>query len=199
MLNDDPTRAMNNPNYLDIYKELCTSYRAIDDFRAKLLALLPLATGAGAAFLLGNITPENQKYLEPLGFFGFVITVGLFTYEIFGIHKCHALIKTGKLIEIRGLNVYGQFKSRPPGVLGLIDEPFAAGIIYPAVLASWMYIALIFSRPQASLLAAVIIFFAGFVGMMVYKGWLQFDGTKFDKQLQEEMKANSPKESEWSR
>jgi hypothetical protein len=27
------------------YEELCTSYRAIDDFRAKLLGFLPLVTG----------------------------------------------------------------------------------------------------------------------------------------------------------
>jgi hypothetical protein len=29
------------------YQELCHSYRAIDDFRAKLLGFLPLATGTG--------------------------------------------------------------------------------------------------------------------------------------------------------
>ena len=29
---------------LKAYEELCTSYRAIDDFRAKLLGFLPLAT-----------------------------------------------------------------------------------------------------------------------------------------------------------
>jgi hypothetical protein len=189
MLNDDPIEKMNNPNYLDTYKELCNSYRAIDDFRAKLLALLPFATGVGAVFLLGNITPENQKYLEPLGVFGFVVTLGLFAYEIFGIHKCHALIKSGKFIEIIQLKVNGQFKTRPPSIRGLIDEPFAAGIIYPAVLASWLYIALIFSHPQASLPAAITIFFAGFVCMLVYKGWLRMDAEKFEKELLEEMKA----------
>lgn len=29
----------NHPNYLDIHKELCTSFRAIDDCRAKLLVI----------------------------------------------------------------------------------------------------------------------------------------------------------------
>ncbi len=189
MSDDDLIGKMNGSNSLDIYKELCNSYRAIDDFRAKLLALLPFATGVGAVFLLGNIKPENQKYLEPLGFFGFVVTLGLFTYEIFGIYKCHALIKSGKMFEILQLKVNGQFRSRPPSVLGLIDEPLAAGIIYPAVLASWLYIALIYTNPQAALLAAVFIFIGGLVSMMVYKDWLQKDAEKFDKELLEKMKA----------
>ena len=34
-------------NVRTVYREPCTSYRAIDDFRMKLLGLLPLATGAG--------------------------------------------------------------------------------------------------------------------------------------------------------
>ena len=37
----------------------------------------------------------------------------------------------------------GQFDRRPEGVAGFINEPFAAGIIYPAVLAAWTYIALL--------------------------------------------------------
>ncbi|HAW53099.1 MAG TPA: hypothetical protein DCX54_12335 [Flavobacteriales bacterium] len=189
MSDDDSIEKMKNPNYLDTYKELCNSYHAIDDFRAKLLALLPFATGVGAVFLLGNIEPDNQKYLEPLGFFGFVVTLGLFVYEIFGIHKCHALIKSGKYIETLQLKVDGQFRSRPPSVLGFIDEPFAAGIIYPAVLASWLYIALIFLHPQISQSAAIVIFFAGLVCMLIYKRWLRMDADKFEKELQEEINA----------
>ncbi len=189
MLNDDPIEKMKNPNYIETYKELCNSYRAIDDFRARLLALLPFATGVGAVFLVGNIESANEQYLEPLGIFGFVVTLGLFAYEIFGIHKCHALIKSGKAIEILQLKMNGQFRSRPPSVLGLIDEPLAAGIIYPAVLASWLYIALIYTNPQAAFLAAVFIFIGGLVSMMVYKDWLQKDAEKFDKELLEKMKA----------
>jgi hypothetical protein len=40
------------------YQEVCTTYRAIDDFRAKLLGLLPLVSGTGIFFLLNMRTTD---------------------------------------------------------------------------------------------------------------------------------------------
>jgi hypothetical protein len=96
-----------------------------------------------------------------------VITLGLFFYEIYGIRKCGALIDAGKNLE-RVLGVEGQFQTRPHEVARLIDEPFAAGWIYPAVLAAWTFLALIFARPQAALPAAILVFMAGFAFTLVY-------------------------------
>jgi hypothetical protein len=42
---------MPDENLRDAYQELCNSYRAVDDFRMKLLAFLPLATGTGVVLL----------------------------------------------------------------------------------------------------------------------------------------------------
>ena len=89
-------------NLMETYKLLCGSYHAIDDFRAKLLGFLPLATGAGIYLLLDKLKCENNlpNYVKPLlvagGIFGFAITLGLFAYELFGIKKCDALIEIGK-------------------------------------------------------------------------------------------------------
>lgn len=41
-----------NNNYQKQYEEVCRGYHAIHDFRAKLLALLPLASGFGGMTLL---------------------------------------------------------------------------------------------------------------------------------------------------
>jgi hypothetical protein len=41
------------------YQELCKSYLAIDDFRTKLLASLPLVSGAGFFFLLNVLDPSR--------------------------------------------------------------------------------------------------------------------------------------------
>jgi Domain of unknown function (DUF4440) len=82
-----------------------------------------------------------------VGIFGFVITLGLFAYEIYGIEKCDALIRAGKQLEGE-LRSYGQFIGRPHEVNSFINEPFAAGIIYPTVLAAWIFLALVSVLPQ---------------------------------------------------
>jgi hypothetical protein len=164
-----------------IYGELCQSYRAIDDFRAKLLALLPLATGTGIFLLYSKDMPAgNKAFLGPIGLFGFAITIGLFAYEVYGIKKCGALITAGKKIE-SSMNIEGQFASRPRAVRGIINEPFAAGLIYPAVLAAWTFLGLIglvnglFNQPSVSLvvvflilLISILVFLAGFYVYLRY-------------------------------
>jgi len=136
-----------------VYQELCNSYRAIDEFRAKLLGLLPLATGTGVFLLIGSKESQTllNEYHLPIGLFGIAVTLGLFCFELFGIKKCAQLITDGKTIEkiisIKyedGKGKYlGQFDRRPGDIVGFINEPFAAGIIYPAVIAAWSYIALL--------------------------------------------------------
>src|SRR5271166_4247416 len=121
-----------------VYDQLCASYRSIDEFRAKLLGFLPLATGAGILFTAKE-SPDLLKFSHPIAVFGFLITFGLYCYEIYGVTKCAELIRTGKKIEF-AQNVQGQFVSRPQALLGFINEPFAAGVIYPAVLASWTFL-----------------------------------------------------------
>jgi len=180
-----------NQDSIKVYDQLCQSYRAIDDFRAKLLGFLPLAS-AGGAFLLLNevlVNPEKSKvakpFLEPLGLFGFVVTLGLFFYEIYGIRKCHALIEAGKQIECSmGIND-GQFMRRPRNVLYIINEVFATGVIYPAVLASWMFLALAFPQPQsdqptstdAALRGAIWVFVVGFLLTLIYNLVLPYQQT----------------------
>src|SRR5688500_1953199 len=98
---------------MNVYKELCTSRLAIDDFRVKLLGLLPLITGSGMFFLFKDEDTKLESfkpYLGAIGFFGFVITLGLFFYELHGIKKCDHLIEIGRQIEDR-LGIDGQYKN----------------------------------------------------------------------------------------
>ncbi len=166
-----------NENLKAVYEQLCDSYRAIDDFRTKLLGFLPLATGGGIFLLLGPLSNQTQRYLGPIGAFGVAITFGLFCYELYGIKKCTHLIAAGMQIEGQ-LGIDGQFIKRPPGVAGFIDEPFAAGIIYPAVGAAWMFLALPFPRPQDAawppyaLWIAIVVFLVGLAVSVFYTFWL---------------------------
>lgn len=124
---------MPDSNLNDFYKEICSSYRAIDDFRAKLLGFLPLATSG--IFLLAN-ERINPEYLPVIGAFGVLITVGLLFYELHGINKCHSLIEAGKAIEGK-LQIKGQFSCIP---INKINESLAAAVIYSVVLAAWIYL-----------------------------------------------------------
>src|SRR5262245_61266376 len=93
------------------YERVCESYQAIDDFRMKLLGLLPVATGAGVFLLLssnadllgsGDRSSQQQTlgvFLTAAGWIGFTFTLGLFTYELFGIKRCHYLMETGARLE----------------------------------------------------------------------------------------------------
>jgi hypothetical protein len=135
------------------YSQVCISYHAVDDMRMKLLGLLPVATGTGVFLLLnsntnllGPGTKTNQQevleqFLIAIGTSGALFTLGLFAYELFGIKRCHYLIKAGRELEFE-LDVQGQFRNRPASLLGFVDEPLASALIYPVSLAAWTFLAL---------------------------------------------------------
>jgi len=173
-----------NDNLKAAYQELCGSYHAIDDFRTKLLGFLPLATAGGIVVLLNN--PKGLESLDvgmkgllaAVGAFGGVITLGLFAYELYGIKKCGELILRGKFME-RSLLAKtehigdGPFCSRPQNVVWVVNEPFAAGVIYPAVLSAWVFFALHFARPQANPWVPIFVFIVGCVGTLIYDNRLK--------------------------
>jgi len=141
----------NNEDLRMAYQQVCSSHNAIADFRAKLLGFLPLASGAGIFLLLNdNVTKFGfaKLYLSPIGIFGFVVTLGLFLYELRGIQQCNRLTEVGKNIEDL-LDIDGQFKRRIAPISPLISHTRAAQVIYPAVLAAWIFLVLFFIWPSS--------------------------------------------------
>lgn len=117
------------------YQEVCKGYHAIDNFRARLLGFLPLASGAGVFLLLGpKFLGQSQSggeiapaVLLAVGLFGFAVTLGLFFHEFRGVNYCRSLIEAGKNLEDQlqtlaneeahkptEIEITGFFKSRPP-------------------------------------------------------------------------------------
>jgi hypothetical protein len=124
------------------YQELCKSYQAIVDFRAKLLGFLPLASGASVFALLGNGKDPVPYYAWVVGLFGFAITLGLFLYELRGLQRSSVLERTGRDLEVELGLLNGQFSVQPSAQLhGFVDARGAAWVIYPATLAAWAYLA----------------------------------------------------------
>jgi len=161
-------------NLQTAYAHVCESYQAVDDFRMKLLGLLPVATGTGVFLLLNSnadllgVNPSDTQEdtlewsLAAIGVFGTAFTLGLFAYELFGIKKCHYLIRAGQRLEVR-LDVRGQFRSRPRSLIGLVNEPFASALIYPSSMAAWAFLAVAFSSGPWRWGLPAVIFLGGFV------------------------------------
>src|SRR4029079_18892873 len=89
---------------LGMYKELCGSYHAIDDFRMKLLGLLPLTSligifGLSSESLFAKGNEMSHHLITFVGVFAAAFTVALFIYEIRGIFRSSNLIERGKEIE----------------------------------------------------------------------------------------------------
>jgi hypothetical protein len=154
------------------YGQLCESYRAIDDFRAKLLGLLPLVTGGGLVVVTRGGEDVDPDLLRPVGVFGALVTLGLLAYELYGIRKCHALIDAAKRLEAAMGLPAGQFTARPGSVWGFVNEPFAAAIIYPAVMAAWIFLAA-YSPATSPVRLAAWVFGIGAVVVLGYSTWLR--------------------------
>lgn len=150
MANADP-EPISSENLRTMYRELCTSYRAIDDFRGKLLGFLPLASGTGIFLLIHDPSKQDvaNAALLPIGLFGLLVTLGLFIFEIYGTRRCAHLIVFGQSLE-KHLHVEGQFTHRPLGLrtagkspIGIsrfVSEPLASGVIYSSVLGAWAFL-----------------------------------------------------------
>jgi len=133
------------------YGEVCKSHSSITEFRAKLLALLPLASGSGIFILLTKRTePIDTTYLYAIGLFGFLVTLGLFIYELRGIQHCKALNQLASRLEGQ-LHLHdAQFTARPKARLGgFVGAEGAAYIIYPTMLVAWMFVIFIGLRQPA--------------------------------------------------
>lgn len=190
----------NYENLRAVYAQLCSSYLAIDQFRGMLLGLLPLASGAGIFLLIREPDkPIDPLLLPPIGAFGFVIALGLFIFEIYGIRRCTHLIVLGKHLEKR-LGADGQFQWRPNGIEGFgllpkglaryVNEPLAAGVIYPAVLGGWAYMAFWKTGACLSLpavLVGLVIFITGCLAMFGYNTWLKKDAEALGAKLEEKL------------
>lgn len=139
------TPNQNNEALKTIYDQLCTSYHSVDDFRAKLLGILPLVSGVAIFNLLEKVGKED--YLSSIGFLGIFTTIGLMLYELNGIKKCTGYIKAGLEIEKILLKAspthLGHFGSLVKGdkKLKFVSEPVASAFVYAAVIGAWTFVA----------------------------------------------------------
>ncbi|SRR5712691_6217845 len=112
----EPTPQERRQILLSEYEEVCKSHAGITDFRAKLLAFLPITSGAGVGLLVTQATGGLSKTLAglliALGIFGAVVTVALFFYELRQIDVCKQLRNHAAWLEQQLGIEAGQFGGR---------------------------------------------------------------------------------------
>ncbi len=150
---------------LAVYAQVGDNYRAIDDLRLRLLALLPLATGTGLLVLLGGHGALAAVGV-PAGVFGMVATISLYFYELHGVEKCAHFIDRGAKLE-EDLGVPGSFTNRPHQIFGVVSELLPSALIYPASFAGWLFLALYHAGPAVRSLATITVLVAGAAASMV--------------------------------
>jgi hypothetical protein len=141
---DSFDQAEDQENLLVAYKAACDRHQQIDEFRGKLLALLPIASGGIGLLLIGE-RGTFESYLTPIGIYGLVATSGLFIYELYGISVCKQIMGQAAGLEKR-LNIpesMGQFRDRKESKPRerLIQAEIASWVVYLSVLSGWLYIA----------------------------------------------------------
>jgi hypothetical protein len=151
--------AMTPDALIAAYGEICKSYHAIDDFRMKLLGLLPFTSLAAILLvnkdaLLSSMPADGSELFGFAAVFAAAFTLTLFVYEVRGILRCDGLIKRGKEIE-DWLGIHGQFwqceaesksesgqRIRLSRVAKLFNTTVAACLVYSFVFSAWVFLAL---------------------------------------------------------
>jgi len=150
-VDDIATQPPNLKALLAAYTEVSKAHAGLMDFRAKLLTLLPIASGTGVFFLLNKDAREGDAhYLLAVGIFGFVVMLGLYLHELYSIRWCDALFGCGieienELFKERSWKL-GPFRTAPSEFLGYVSARGAALVIYPAMLSAWSYLGLAKTR-----------------------------------------------------
>lgn len=162
-------------NLTTLYTQLCDSYHKVDDFRAKLLGFLPLASGVAILGLL-DLDDKGQisEHLVEIGLFGMLITFGLLLYELKGIQKCTGFIYYGQIMEEELLGAppskfTGQFMglNRPERGRYFATEPVASAVVYATVLAAWTYVATV-KTDHSGIFWPLAAFIIVLVGVIVF-------------------------------
>jgi hypothetical protein len=134
------------------YERTAQYFLHLADVRFRLLALLPIVSGAALAIVPAHIEPAEML---ALGMLGLVVTIGVLLYDQRNSQIYNSLVGRLNLIEesLRlpamrdNKQVGGAFLDRPGGdrrrmVLGILPANHGLGLdlIYSASVAAWLFV-----------------------------------------------------------
>jgi hypothetical protein len=129
------------------YREVCNNFRLLTDIRFKLLALLPIGTGAGVALAT---TTQSTASSPLIALFGLVVTVSAALYNLRNDQLYNELVARAAHLE-RSLNLKeGGFAQRPRAWRLAGPLKVSHGQIwwvYLSSLAAWLFVFLHGAKP----------------------------------------------------
>lgn len=162
------------------YSELCKTHQGLDDFKMRLLGLLPIASVVGLFTLnLGRAGSNNlaqpNEVVAYVGFFAAAFTLSLFVFELRGILMCNDLMASGRELEDK-LGVKGQFcvcteKRRTDHykwwwqrfLSRHLNGKLASSSVYSLVFSVWFFVGLRYGAGLRSRTCAIWATSVGFV------------------------------------
>jgi hypothetical protein len=129
------------------YEQSLQTYQMLADVRFKLLALVPLISGAAIAFLTTDPVHASSQIVLAGGVFGLLITLGITIYDqrntqIMNVSKRRARELEKRLpLPLGG----GQFQQMPPKDLKFLGwmkvwSDRGLALIYGTVLTAWVFL-----------------------------------------------------------
>lgn len=177
-----------------VYQQICADLQNIADYRLKLFGFLPITTaGSFLVTILTSSTITNsilnnvgqktavQNLVLPFGVLGAIITVALFLYEGENISLAYDLLERGKVLEA-DMGVAGQFAHRQSH---LFSSRNGSRVMYSAVFAGWVCIALWFTLPSRglTLLLSLSVFIIALLVSGRFRAWKQSSPMEPQNQL----------------
>jgi hypothetical protein len=84
------------------------------------------------------------------------------------------------------LKVHGQFRSRPRNLMGFINEPFAAALIYPASMAAWAFLAVAYQPGLLRWAVSTAVFISGMaITLVTATGIVRGDELRFLREVRD--------------
>lgn len=130
---------------LDLYHEICASWRTLVDVRFRLAGLVPPIS---AAILIALLARKKGEEIDPwagliVSLFGLFAIFGVALYDQRNSQLHNELVDRGKRIESELGLAFAQFLGRP-GSWRFVKHNFALLILYGATLLVWLLSAILF-------------------------------------------------------
>jgi hypothetical protein len=140
------------------YSKICKSHMPSQTSVQNCLRCFRSRQDQASSFCSRNaLNRFDTTYLSVIDLFGFLVTLALFIYELRGVQHCKVLNHLASRLEQQLHLRDAQFTTRPKARLGgFVGARGAAYIIYPTMLAAWVFVVFVGFKSRAQTSPATV-------------------------------------------